>query len=987
MMNDAGFIRSTRRGMMATVGMVALMCTAAPAWAQSKPVDTPAPADADARAEDGEIVVTGSRIARRDYDSASPIVTVTQEQFNRQSGLTPDTYLQSLPQVGSAFGQGSNNAGNNGIAAINLHYLGANRTLVLLDGRRAVPGEGGNSVDISLIPQTLIKSVEIITGGASAVYGSDAIAGVVNFKLDDRFEGLKLSGTAGVSTRGDAGQYGIDAVYGWRSKTGNGGFVAYGGYSDRQFALATSRPNTAQESVVTFNAAGAPVISPFINNNLPDGAISPAAANLPSQAAVNTYFARFGVAPGTVPRTSALGFNTDGTLFANNPTTNNRSVGANRNPYVLNNFEQNYLQLPAQRYIAGFLGDWEIVPDVTVYSRFSFMRSEVRRQINPVNLPATALPAALVSSLFPGLSGILASRPSPNATVSVVRNLAELGPRSADYKGDQYEGLIGLRGSFAPSWNYDIYYSRGRLDRTEVAGGALLVSRLNALLTAADGGRALCGGFSIFGIGSISQQCVNFLNYNPTTRTISDQEVVEGNVTGSLFTLPGGAAKVSVGALYRRNSFSIIGDPQVNAGNVLGGLRTNSSIASNFNVKEIFGELYLPLLGDRPFAEILDVTLGYRYSDYSASANTNTYKAELVYAPIKQVRFRGSFQRAVRAPSPTELFLPLTPSNESIVQDPCSFNSAFRAGNVAGVTPANVRTLCLAQGIPAAIIDTFVGPTAATGTRTGSLNLQPEKADSYTVGAVIRPEFGGSLFRNLSLSADYWRIEVSGAIAQLGLNDSVTRCFNLLGLNPNYSPTNQFCGNFSRNTNGGITNALVTFTNIGALRIAGVDAQIDWAIPLDSVIGGQNTRLDLNFGVSRLVTVDQQSLAGAPFSNLRGSIGAVGSSAFPTWKSTLGAQLTFGQFDIGTRWRHISAMITQAKALSPTINSLGTPAIDYVDLNLGFRVDKSFTLRFGVENLADVQPPIYSTPSGNNTDPTTFDVIGRRVFMRVETRF
>ncbi len=985
-MNHALFNRSAKSVFLATVGVVALAWGETPAWSQSAPEEPNKQEETIDRPAD-DIVVTGSRIARRDYESASPIVTITQEQFNRQAGLTPDAYLQSLPQVGSAFGQGSNNSGNNGIAALNLHYLGANRTLVLLDGRRAVPSDGGNSVDISLIPQTLIRSVEIISGGASAVYGSDAIAGVVNFKLDDKFEGLKLSGTAGVSTRGDAGQYGIDAVYGWRSKSGNGGFVAYGGYSDRNFALATSRPNTARESVVTFNTAGVPTISPFINNNLPDGAISPAAANLPSQAAVDTYFARFGIAPGTVPRNSPLGFNTDGTLFSNNPTTNYRSAGVGGNPYVLNNFEQNYLQLPAQRYIAGFLADWEVLPDVTLYSRFSFMRAEVRRQINPVNLPATTLPVAVVNSLFPGLSGILASRPSPNASVSIVRNLAELGPRSADYKGDQFEGLIGLRGSFAPSWSYDIYYSHGRLDRTEVAGGAFLTSRLTALTTAADGGRALCGGFSIFGLGSISQRCIDFIAYNPTTQTISDQEVVEGNVTGSLFKLPGGDAKIAVGALYRRNGFSIVGDPQVNAGNVVGGLRTNSSITSNFNVKEVFGELYLPLLGDRPFAEVLDVTLGYRYSDYSASANTNTYKAELIYAPINQVRFRGSYQRAVRAPSPTELFLPSTPSNESIVQDPCSFNSAFRTGNVAGVTPSSVRTLCLAQGIPSTIIDTFVGPTAATGTRTGSLNLQPEEADTYTVGAVIRPEFGGSLFRNLTLSVDYWKIDISGAIAQLGLNDSVTRCFNLLGLNPNYSPTNQFCGNFGRNANGGITNAIVTFTNIGAVRISGVDGQIDWGIPLGSFAGAENSRLDLNFGVSRLVTVDQQSLAGAPFSNLRGSIGSVGSSAFPTWKSTLGAQLTLGKFDIGTRWRHISAMITQAKALSPTINSLGTPAIDYVDLNLGFRVDKSFALRFGVENLGDVQPPIYSTPSGTNTDPTTFDVIGRRVFMRVETRF
>lgn len=956
--------------------IAALAAGATPAAAQNTP-----PATAPQANSDGDITVTGSRIPRRDFESASPIQTVLADDVRESSTVSIDQYLAYLPQFGASFGQSSSNSGNFGGANVNLHYLGANRTLTLVDGRRMATSESGGSTDVSTIPVALIQSVEIITGGASAVYGSDAIAGVVNFKLNDRFEGLRVSGLAGITDRHDGARYSIDAVYGWRAPSGRGGFVAFAGYNLTREIDAATRPATAVSNVVTF-VNGAPVISQFVANGLPNGAFIPAVTNLPTQAAVDAVFATYGVAPGTVLRTGAIGFNNDNTLFSNAPLRNLRD-GTARDPYYTNFNPGVYSQLPSERISLGLLADWEFADWLTVYGRFFYVDSTVTRSINPltitVNVPRTNpfVPAALQT--------ILASRPTPGATFSVSRILNDFGNRTARYEAETFSGVIGARGSFAEGWTYDIYFSRNRIDRDEVAvGGAYITARLNTLIAAADGGASLCaGGLDLFGIAPISQACVDYLSYQPRTFTRSDQTVVEGTVTGSLFPIWGGDVKVALGAAYRRDSFTTVGDPQINAGAITGGLRTSSSIASRFEVREVFGEIFIPLLSEVPLAHRLEASFGYRRSDYTVSRDADAYKAELVYAPIRQLTFRGTYQRAVRAPGASELFLPTTPSNESSTQDPCSVTSAYRLGNIAGVTPANVRALCLTQGVPAVVIDTFVGPTAATGTRVGNPNLSPEIADTYTVGAVIRPDFGGSLFRNLSLSVDYWDISLNNAISQLSFNDSLTRCFNFRGANPNYAPTNAFCQNFGRNANGQLTNAVVTFTNIGGLKVAGIDFQLDWRIPIEK----WNGSFDINFSGSYLTRVQRQAIIGDPFDNLLGSIGNIPNSAFPKFRSTLSTQLTIGDFDIGARWRHMSAMIGQATRLSPTVLSLGSPAMDYLDASIGWRLESGFRLRFGVDNLTDRQPPILSAQVQTNTDPTVFDVIGRRYYVRFEAQF
>lgn len=967
------------RGSLLASAALLLPVLAAPAAAQ----DTPgAPEQGQAGSRDSDITVTGSRIVRRDYESASPIITLDSDAFDRSSAVTVDAFLQTLPQIGSSFGSTNSNAGNGGASNANLHYLGSNRTLVLLDGRRGVPGDAAGALDLNMIPSGLVGSVEIITGGASAVYGSDAIAGVINFRLNTRMTGLHVDASAGISSRGDARQAGLDVIYGWRPDGGRGGFVVYGGYAHRSPALGEQRPNLSRQIQVNFDAAGNPIFVDQLNNALRDGAYIPAANNLPSQASVDALFATYGVAAGGVTRTNTLGFNNDGTLFANNPRINYRNRTGARSPYYHSFNEDFYLQVPSDRYYAGFLGDYEFSPAFQLYARFHYMRADVTRQIAPFEL-TTAVP--LTNPFIPAsLRALLATRPTPGAPVTISRALGELGPRQLSYSSDVYQGIVGLRGDIGGGWSYDVYFSHGRLDRNETGRGAFNVARLTALVTAADGGASLCaGGLNLFGYNTISRSCVDYINYNPRTFTRALQTVVEATATGPLFTLPAGQVMLAVGGTYRDERYRSVADPLFASGGAVGGLRPAGSIVGAYDVREAFGEISVPILADQPLAHKLEITAGYRYSDYSHAGSNSTYKGEIIYAPIEALRFRGSYQRAVRAPNMTEFASPGLFVNLAVTQDPCSANSTFRTGAVAGVDPARVRQLCLAQGVPAAVIDTFVGTTSTSNTALsrGNPNLTPEVADTYTGGAVLRLPLGG--MGELSASVDYYQIDIRNTIAQVGFNDNIVRCYNQFGLNPNYQRTSPFCDGFARTAAGNLTGGLLTYSNIGAVKLAGIDGQINWRIALDDA---RQHVLTFSLIGSYLARARIQALAGAMFSDVRGTIGSIG-QAYPEWKHSLWGQYSFGAFDIGMRWRYISAMRSSNLILTPTVPALGSPSVSYFDLDLGAKVTDNFSIRFGIENLGDRQAPILSRGSGANTEGGTFDLIGRRFYVRVSTEF
>lgn len=997
---SAGKLRRALGGGVAQAGLLAAVSFGAidTAAAQATPSPT-----ADAAVTD-ELVVTGTRLARRDYTSASPIVTVDAEEFEQIGAVTVDKLLNSLPQFQPNFTANSNNPANNGIITANLRGLGASRTLVLVDGKRVTPSNASGNVDLSLIPTALVQSVEVITGGASAVYGSDAVAGVVNFRLKNKVEGLEVSGRLGETDYDDGRNSEFSAIYGWQDPQGRGGVVTYASYLQQDPILADNRRVTRDAVRVTGNAAGLPVVTPNPSISVLEGGFLPVASNAPSQAVVNSVFAGYGVAAGRVNRLGLFNFNPDGTLYNGSSsgstlaTTlfNYRGPGPVTSPYGYDTNDGGYLTLDQSILNLGLLGDWQVADGVEAYTRIAVSRVENTRQLSPAQNSALTVP--VTNPFIPtDLRTILASRPNSTAPFTLVRRYGELGFTQSEFINDYYQLLGGVRGEIFKSWKWDANFSFGKLEQDNSQPGSFQVSRAQQLLNAADGGVAACGGFNVFGAGKISQGCAAFIAYTPQNSLSVEQTNAEATITGNILELPAGPLSAVFGVGYRKDSFAATVDPNSLNGDVAGFSVTAAATSGETTVSEAFTEVGIPLLKEISFVHSLEATVGYRYADYEFGGGVEAYKGELVYAPFDGLTFRASYDRAVRAANISELFLPQTPSNfnlSSIGGDPCAFNSTFRSGTQAGVDPAQVRALCIAQGISPALIDTFTSATLAGGTSGGNPRLEPEVADSVTWGAVFRSPFKHSLLSGFSGSIDFYDIKIEEAISAGTSGNSLTavaRCYNLNGANAGYSAANEFCGFFGRDaTTGAITGLQSTFNNVSLQRFRGIDMQAEYSVDVSDLGGpaflGQFT---IRTVVSRLLDAKQQTLAGDPTNDVSGTINTGSAGAYPALKAATTAQLDGEHYNFGIRWRFIDGMSSATLLTAPTSTaSIGTPDYDYFDVFGAWKVNDKLAFNAGVNNIADKDPPLFSNGQVNtNTNASVYDIIGRQFFVRANYKF
>ena len=819
-------------------------------------------------AESGEaIVITGSRIARRDFVADTPIVTVGVDRIAATGEATLERALSQLPQFG--LGENSTRTGfaTTGQATLNLRSLGSERNLVLLDGRRLQPSNIQQVVDVNTIPLPLLESVEIITGGASSTYGSDAIAGVVNFRTRTDFEGLQLDATYNITGEGDGGVLDVSGTVGGNFADGRGNAVLSVGYTDRDRVPYNNR------EFFRGNLGGTDL-------RIPIGAYAPG-GNAPSQGALDALFASYGIAAGTVARNSALALNTDGTLFsASNGVFNYRGgwTGLLNTGRQINNLNQFLvIQAPLERVTAFGRVTYDLSDAVTVYAQAQYADYDTRIYVEPGN---TSISIPVTNPFIPAnLRTLLQSRPNPTANLILEKRFIEAGPRLTDRSLQTYQFVGGLRGPLeAIDGTWDVYASHGRTRIDETSPGSVLVSALNTLINAPDGGASLCaGGFNPFGINPLSEACYNYLVAAPTRETELTQTVAEATVQGRLFRLFDEDVRFAIGGTFRRNGYETTPDRILSAGDVVGVQFTRPSEGTT-EVWEGYGELLIPILEHRPFAESLGLNLGYRYSHYNVSGGAHTYKAEGHWAPIRGLRFRGGYARAVRAPSVGELFVAPSGSVPSIGQpsqgqgDPCAIANPARTGpNAAGV-----RALCLAQGVPTAIVDGFVNLQNDTNaTLVGNPALNPEKADTYTVGFTFSPRASSPLLSGLSLSVDYYDITVKGAIGVYSSLQSMTSCFNVDGANPSYSPANEFCTNIARDpATGLISNILQPTRNLGSFRTSGVDVAFKWRVPVGAEAGG----VTLGSTLTYLDSFKVQTAAGRPYQQFAGSVG--GTAAF-----------------------------------------------------------------------------------------------------------
>ncbi len=1004
-----------RSRLVASVSTVALFACAVPALAQTPapkpsaaPGDTSAAADADT-GKASEIVVTGSLITRQDYKANSPISTLGSQAIISAGQPSLDRAIGQMPQFAGA--QGASEVGDaqgtlgfaGGQSYGDLRGIGPSRSLVLLDGRRLMPSAPDGSIDLNTIPTALIENVEVITGGASATYGSDAVAGVVNFKLRHNFSGVEMNYQHGGATKGDGATNRVSVIAGGKFADGRGQALIAFEYSDRAAVKGEDRA--------------------FFRNirqlaRPPEGIIGAGSfgGGAPTIAAVNGVLAGYtGTTPisGTGNYTGAIGVNTDGTIFTMgagaNCVQNFRGLGTikgiNISPACTNvqvALGQYFdVQVPLKKYNVFARTSYELSDAVTAYAQFNFMDSTARDSTGPgSSKPSVPLiiprnnPFVLAN---PGLQTILGSiTPAPAGPLILTKLLTAFGNRVETYKYTVWQALGGLRGEIpGTSLSYDVFGSIGHSQFTNIALGDVSRSAVNSILDGTanyKGTNGNCVGYAWNPLGNnaLSAGCLEYAGRTDLSINTQSQKMVQGTIQGPLFKLPAGDLRFAVGADYRVNEFDYRPDNILQINDSLPyGLITAAH--GRQQVSEVFGELLVPLLADRPFFKELSLDLGYRYSKYDTFAGKGTWKADVSWQPIDALRFRGGYSLAIRAPSLGDLYGPLITQQLAIgvpaaAGDPCDVRSVYRTG----ANAAQVATLCQAQGVPAALLNSFTyGSNSVQGQSGSNRLLKPETAHSWSVGAVVTPNLGAS---RLNLSIDYYNIRISDAIGTLGITSILPRCFNSDGVsNTGYALNNSFCNRITRDSASGIiSNASQGLFNFATYKLDGVDFQLDWRLGLDALgMSSGAGSLELGTVVSYLHNYKVSGLLGSPTLNYAGSVGfgdVGGNISHPKYKANTGLTYRNGGFDATVRWRYIGAMIHADVVANAASTTLGVPAYSYFDIDANYKINDMISIGAGINNLGDKTPPFVSA-APLTTDAATYDVIGRSYHVSAKVKF
>src|SRR5690606_28527557 len=773
-------------------------------------------------AELEEITVTGSRIAKRDAIAESPIYTVDQAALEVSGHVTLDHYLNTLPQITPNISSQSNNPSSGGRAFIDLRGLGPNRNLVLIDGRRPMgQASGGTVVDTNTIPAALVERVEIISGGAAATYGADAIAGVVNFIMKNDFEGFNLDSQYRLTEEGDGDEITADLTIGSNFADGRGNAVFNASYFNREVMYKDARAFSAQASSST--------------GTFPNGSIS-LGANTPDQATVDGIFGPNACEPKGGAR--GFGFNPDGSLFCTGIDGNpNRNVVGYTGPenHIATafypdsfsyNFEpDNFLVLPLERWNLFTHVNLEMSEHFQPYVQAMFTNYSSDQELAATPAGGFVLPVTnpFISA---DLAAVLATRDDPTAPVSLAKRFNVLGGRSGANTHDVWQLTAGTKGDITESWSYDVYASWGRSVNNEIQGGNVRVPEVNALLAAADGGASICaGGLNLLGDAPISQECQDYISLQAKNLTVVQQGIIEAVVTGDLFEMPAGTVQSAFGASFREIDFDFLPDSGLKPG-IVAGFNEQLPVAGRLNYTDVFAEVSIPLLQDLPMMESLSTTLGVRTTDNNVFGNDETWKATFDWTISESVRARGGLQHAIRSPNIAELFSPQLNNFPNFAgQDPCNFNSTQRTGGNA----AQVQALCQAQAAVAGgagFSQPFGQAQAIAG---GNPDLIPEEADSWTLGLVYTPEFTSPMAQRVGFTIDYFSMELDKVISAVGATTIITRCFNSEGANPNYDINNEWCQLFNRDQSDGRVIDLQTLSrNQSVWEIAGIDTTLNW---------------------------------------------------------------------------------------------------------------------------------------------------------------
>jgi outer membrane receptor protein involved in Fe transport len=1015
-----------------------------------------------------EVVVTGSRIQRsKDLESSSPLVTVSSDVLTNISTVGVENALNQLPQFIPAQTQFVNSDNSPsatdvpGAATINLRGLGTNRTLVLLDGRRAQPSSVALVVDVNSIPEAAIDHVEVVTGGASAVYGADAIAGVVNFRLKNHFQGAELDAQTGITQQGDGMESRLSATLGTDFAEHRGNILTILEWAKRDAVYQSNRSFFSDSWTDPFsNSAMAQLFS--FNDYNPAG-------NLPTSAAVNSIFGNIGV-----PTTTAFWFNTDQTLFKNsfvagNPAAStagfdsalpaNTSRQGNQNNILNQHFADSYVSSPMTRYSMFTKVNYNLTDSITAFFQGNFSENNVSsltlatpsRSSWVVTLPycsdqtlaaGTNPTCAATRASHPvptQLATLLDSRASRDAPWTLESTLFYLGPRIADITTNVFQVMAGLDGALpVKDWTWEAYVSHGETSIDDnMESGFASVQRYGNILNAPSNGTNLnlggygagytssglsaglgaqvncTSGLPVFSAASFtpSKDCVNAIGLEPNTRTHIQQDVVEVTSQGGIFNLPAGELRGSLGLDWRRDYGVFSPDPDLDSNSVyetVAGNFTTAGAQGATEVKEVYGELLVPVLKDLPAIKSLNLELGDRFSEYNTAGNTSTWKALLNWAPVSFLTFRGGLQYAVRAPNIAELYIG---NSEAAVTfpygDPCAgANTTAPWGNVAS-NPNRAKVQALCGSIIGKFDPTspyFVNPSTYPGGSgsflaseneiiTGNANLKPETAHTVTVGTVFRSPFDNPALRSLTATVDYYKINMTDTI---GVIDSVTvyqNCFNYNGVsNPNYDPNNSFCQLIGRQTtNGGRAFTTALYSNLGTLNTSGLDYTFNWRAALQDMFGhGLPGTLGFHVSGTWLMSYKQQTAPSAAIVQLAGTGSTTGTSYY-SYRTFSGLSYEVGPASVEVDWTHLPTIENVIQASQPNTTVQPTRQYNLFNLSAGWEFNQNLSMRFGVDNLFDRQAPVVGAQPGvtdgaGSTNASIYDVLGRRFYLSVKAK-
>lgn len=995
--------QKTRNRLLSTtmIGGFAALAFAAPAMAQ----DAPAPQD-DTQLD--EIVVTGSRIPQTNLVTTSPVTQVTGEDIDVAGVTRVEDLISQLPQAFAA--QNSTVAnGASGTATVSLRNLGSSRTLVLIDGRRMGYGSpNDDAADLNQIPEQLVERVEVLTGGASAVYGSDAIAGVVNFIMRKDFEGVQLDAQYGFYQHNNDydGVGNVRAEITRRALTNAAQFKL----PDDNVVDGESRSVNLTLGASTADGRGNVMAYAGYRNNNPivqaERDYSACSLGAPNAGSGPTTFSCGGSG------TSFPGQFTDFATFAYTiDQTTGDFVPYNGNVNAYNFGPVNYYQRPDERYTLGAFGRYQVNDKAEVFAQLMFSDYQSIAQIAPsgsffsvadINCDSPLLSAQQSTAIGCTPADVLAGNRVP---MYVARRNVEGGGRQDSLNYTSYRGVAGVRGEMTEGWNYDVaaQFSRVRLSRTYL--NDFSVTRLTRALdvvdvggvptcrSVVDGTDANCVPYDVFSVGGVTPEALDYLQIPLMQSGETTQQVLTAAITGDTgWSMPTASdtLKVAFGAEYRRDALGSTTDVSFQTGDGAGQGGPTIGFTGDTDVAEVFGEFQLPLANDQPWAYSASIDGAYRRSEYE-NFGTDTYKIGGDYAPIEDIRFRASYSRAVRAPNVIELFTAQGFNLFDADYDPCdAVNRPAADGPVpASCIGTNTWQVTAAQSTSGALNSPAGQYNFLQG---GNQALEPEEADTVTFGAVWAPSY----LPRFNISVDYFDIQVDGAIQTLGALNTLNLCYE--------QGDAAACNRVNRNPGSGQLwigdgNVEDLNINIGGFQTSGVDVNANYGVDLED--WGMPTYGSLQFSfvgtwLNELVTDTGAGTTNSVY-DCTGFYANQCGVPNPEWRHR--ARMTWvtpWDMSLSGTWRHYSEVEIAVLAADGSLNNGGAridryfDAENYLDLAATWQVMDTVTLRAGVNNVLDNDPQLsYSvgTTGNGNTYPQLYDALGRYFFFGVTANF